>query len=183
MPPQGAPASRDAGIIREWRIIEGLDGTDVPHTKAIASCEDPAVLGRSFYIMGFVDGWSPMGRKGWPEPFDSDVDARPGLAYQLAEGIALLGNVDWKAQGLEGLGRPDGFHERQVERWTGFFERIKGREIPGLDVASEWLRTHRPIDFIPGIMHGDYQFANVMYADGAPGQARRHRRLGNGHRG
>jgi aminoglycoside phosphotransferase (APT) family kinase protein len=171
MPPQGAPASRDAGIMREWRIIEGLEGTDVPHTKAIASCDDASVLGRSFYIMGFVDGWSPMETSGkWPAPFDTDAATRPGLSYQLAEGIALLSKVDWKAQGLEGLGRPDGFHERQVDRWTGFFERIKAREIPGLDVASEWLRAHRPIDFIPGIMHGDYQFANVMYKHGAPAQ-------------
>jgi aminoglycoside phosphotransferase (APT) family kinase protein len=106
--------------------------------------------------------------KGWPAPFDTDPEARNGLSYQLAEGIALLSKVDWRAQGLEGLGRPDGFHERQVERWTGFFERIKGREIPGLEEASEWLRNHRPIDFIPGIMHGDYQFANVMFAHGAP---------------
>jgi aminoglycoside phosphotransferase (APT) family kinase protein len=37
-----------------------------------------------------------------------------------------------------------------------------------MDIASAWLRVHRPADFIPGIMHGDYQFANVMYRDGAP---------------
>ena len=92
------------------------------------------------------------------------------MAYQLAEGIALLSKVDWKAKGLQDLGRPDGFHERQVDRWIGFFERIKGREIDGLDVATEWLRTHRPLDFIPGLMHGDYQFANVMYRHGAPAQ-------------
>jgi len=84
------------------------------------------------------------------------------------EGIALLSKVDWRAKGLEDLGRPDGFHERQVDRWTAFLDRIKGRELPGFDVAAAWLRAHRPIDYIPGLMHGDYQFANVMYRDGAP---------------
>lgn len=175
IPPPSAPASRDEGILREWRIIEALDGTDVPHTAAIGACTDPEVLGRTFYVMGFVEGWSPMGletapdgSRPWPEPFASDLEARKGLAYQLVEGIALLGNVDWRARGLEGLGRPDGFHERQVDRWTAFLERIKGRELPGFDEASAWLRSHRPIDFVPGLMHGDYQFANVMYEDGAP---------------
>ena len=168
MPPPGAPPDRDKGILREWRIIEALDGSDVPHTAAVGVCADPSVLGRPFYLMGFVDGWSPMDRPEWPEPFSSDLSARPGLSYQLAEGIALLSKVDWKARGLHDLGRPDGFHERQVDRWTSFFERIKGREIEGLDVATEWLRTHRPLDFIPGLMHGDYQFANVMYQHGAP---------------
>lgn len=131
-------------------------------------CEDPAVLGRAFYLMGFVEGWSPMGRTTWPEPFDTDLEARAGLGYQLAEGIALLSKVDWQAQGLTGLGRPDHFHERQVDRWTTFFEQLKTRELDGMDVASAWLRTHKPLDYIPGIMHGDYQFANVMYKDSAP---------------
>ena len=40
-PKRGTPA-----IVREWRIIEALDGTDVPHTEAIAVCADPEVLGR-----------------------------------------------------------------------------------------------------------------------------------------
>lgn len=172
VPPPSAPASRDEGIIREWRIIEALDGTDVPHTEAIAVCEDTSVLGRAFYIMGFVDGWSPMNMtdKVWPEPFNSDLEARRGLSFQLAEGIALLSKVDWKAKGLETLGRPDGFHERQVARWTAFLERIKARDIPGLEVASTWLAEHKPLDYIPGLMHGDYQFANVMFKNGAPAQ-------------
>lgn len=168
MPPPGAPPDRDKGILRQWRIIEALDGTDVPHTAAVGVCEDASVLGRPFYLMGFVDGWSPMDHKNWTPPFDTDFDTRPGLSYQLAEGIALLSKVDWQAKGLADLGRPDGFHERQVDRWTAFFERIKGRDIDGLGAATDWLRAHKPIDFIPGLMHGDYQFANVMYKHCAP---------------
>ena len=168
IPPPAAPESRDDGILREWRIIQALDGTDVPHTPAIAMCEDTSVLGRPFYVMGFVDGWSPMDRTGWPAPFDTDTEARRGLAFQLAEGIALLSCVDWRAKGLHDLGRPDGFHERQVERWTGFLARYKGRDLPGLDTATAWLAAHRPLDYEPGLMHGDYQFANVMYRHGAP---------------
>ena len=175
IPPPAAPESRDEGIWREWRITEALEGTDVPHTPAIAACKDREVLGRAFYLMGFVDGWSPMGletlpdgSRPWPPPFAEDLEARAGLAYQLVEGIALLSKVDWQAKGLQDLGRPDGFHERQVDRWTAFLERIKGRELPGFDEAASWLRAHKPIDYVPGLMHGDYQFANVMYRDGAP---------------
>lgn len=172
IPPPAAPASRDGGILREWRIIEALEGTDVPHTPAVAVCTDPSVLGRTFYLMGFVDGWSPMNMKDrkWPEPFGSDLAARRGLSEQLTDGIALLSKVDWQAKGLDGLGRPEGFHERQVDRWTRFLERIKAREIPGLDEASAWLRAHKPLDYVPGLMHGDYQFANVMFRDGGPAQ-------------
>src|ERR1700730_10706053 len=169
IPPPSAPETRDAGILREWRIIAALDGTDVPHPAALGMCADTAVLGRAFYMMGFVDGWSAMVTGGHsPEPFDSDLDARKGLAYQLVEGIALLGGVDWRARGLEDFGPPDGFHDRHVARGPAFLQPIKGRDVRGFDVAAAWLRAHRPIDFVPGLMHGDYQFANVMFEHGAP---------------
>ncbi|MET7475530.1 phosphotransferase family protein [Streptomyces sp. NPDC005648] len=171
IPPPTAPTARDEGILREWRITEALNGTDVPHTEAIAVCTDTEVLGRTFYLMEFVDGWSPMshtGGHGWPAPFDTDLEVRAGLAYQLAEGAALLGRVDWRAKGLGDLGRPEGFHERQVDRWSRYLERVKTRELPGFDVAAAWLRTHKPLDYVPGLMHGDYQFANVMYRHGGP---------------
>jgi aminoglycoside phosphotransferase (APT) family kinase protein len=168
IPPPAAPADRDEGILREWRILQALDGTDVPHPRAVAACPDASVLGRPFYLMGFVDGWSPMGRSTWPEPFGSGLQQRAGLGLQLAEGIALLSRVDWRARGLQGLGRPENFHERQVDRWTSFFASVRTRDLEGMDVASAWLRAHKPLDYIPGIMHGDYQFANVMFRDGAP---------------
>jgi aminoglycoside phosphotransferase (APT) family kinase protein len=167
-PPRIAPEGRNDGILREWRIIEALAGTDVPHTEAYAVCTDTSVLGCTFYLMGFVDGWSPVGVESWPAPFDTDSVARAGLAYQLVDGTARLSKVDWKAKGLSDLGRPDGFHERQVERWMRFYDRVKTRDVPGLEVTTDWLQQHKPIDFVPGIMHGDYQFANVMYRHGAP---------------
>ena len=52
IPPPEAPESRDAGILREWRIIDALGGTDVPHTRAIAACEDAGVLGRGLLPHG-----------------------------------------------------------------------------------------------------------------------------------
>jgi aminoglycoside phosphotransferase (APT) family kinase protein len=168
IPPPSAPAARDEGILREWRIISALHGTDVPHTTAVALCPDSSVLGRPFYLMGFVDGWSPIELTGWPPPFDTDLPARRGLAVALVDGIAALARVDWQARGLRDLGRPEGFHERQVERWTAFLDRIKGRELPGFDTAAGWLREHRPLDYVPGLMHGDYQFANVIFRPDAP---------------
>jgi aminoglycoside phosphotransferase (APT) family kinase protein len=118
--------------------------------------------------MDFVDGWSPISVDEWPEPFLSDLDERRALAVELVDAIARLARLDWRARGLEGLGRPDGFHERQVDRWYAHLDRFRFRDLPGLDEAGAWLRDHKPRSYQPGIMHGDYQFANVMFAHGAP---------------
>ena len=167
MPGPRADAARLDGLLREIRLVRGLAGTDVPHAELIAADDTGDVLGKPFYVMAEIDGWSPM-NGGWQAPFDTDLTARRGLAFELIEGAAKLGRVDWRAHGLEGFGRPDGFHERQVDRWLSFLSAYQVRELPGLDVAADWLRRNRPAHFTPGIMHGDYQFANVMYAPGAP---------------
>ena len=167
MPGARADDKRLNELLREIRLVRALKGTDVPHAELIAADESGDVLGKPFYVMAEIDGWSPMD-SGWQAPFDTDLEARRGLAFQLIEGAAKLGRVDWRAQGLEGFGRPEGFHERQVDRWLSFLKGFQVRELPGLDEAAEWLRANRPDHFTPGIMHGDYQFANVMYAHGAP---------------
>ncbi len=167
MPGPRADASRLDGLVREIRLVRGLKGTDVPHAELIAADDTGEVLGQPFYVMAEIDGWSPMSA-GWQPPFDTDLQARRGLAFELIEGAARLGRVDWRAHGLEGFGRPDGFHDRQVDRWLSFLSAYQVRDLPGLDVAADWLRRNRPARFTPGIMHGDYQFANVMYAHGAP---------------
>ena len=169
-PPATAVDDRLDGIRREHRLVKALKGADVPHAQYIAGSDDTELLGMPFYLMEAVDGWSPMDVGGWAPPFDSDLGARHGLGLELARGAALLSKVDWQARGLEGFGRPDNFHDRQVDRWLRFLERIKCRELPGLDVAAEWLRNHRPRHWSPGIMHGDYQFANVMFSHGAPAE-------------
>ncbi|QIY93658.2 phosphotransferase family protein [Streptomyces sp. S1D4-11] len=169
-PPEKVPPGRNETMLREFRVLNALGGTEVPHPEAIAVCDDTDVIGSCFYLMGHVNGWSPMNTDGWPEPFQSDLSLRPGLAYELVEGIAKLGNVDWRAQGLEGFGKPDGFHDRQVDRWQAHLAKFRFREIPGLDAAAAWLRTHRPRHWEPGIIHGDYQFANVMFKHGAPAE-------------
>jgi aminoglycoside phosphotransferase (APT) family kinase protein len=166
MPPVTADASRVDGLRRELRLLRALAGTDVPHAGLVAGDSSGDVLGMPFYLMREIDGWSPAGT--WPAPFDSDPEARRGLAFELVDGIARLSRVDWRARGLDGFGRPENFHERQVDRWLAFLGAYRFRELPGLDEAAEWLRTHRPAVYEPGIMHGDYQFANVMYRHGTP---------------
>jgi aminoglycoside phosphotransferase (APT) family kinase protein len=167
-PPRIVPKGRNETMLREFRVLQALNGTDVPHPEAFASCSDPDVIGSSFYLMSLVDGWSPMNMDGWPVPFDTDLEARYGLGMELIDGIARLARVDWRARGLEGFGKPEGFHDRQVDRWLAHLNAVQFRELPGLDVASDWLRSYKPTHWVPGIIHGDYQFANVMFGHGAP---------------
>ena len=167
-PPVEVAEERNSTMMREYRILDALSDTDVPHPRVFGACDDATVAGAWFYMSELVDGFSVMQTRAWPPPFDTDMDARPELAFELVRGIGKLARVDWKAVGLAGLGRPDGFHERQADRWTSHLEKYRFRDLPGFDEAGDWLRLHQPTHYEPGIMHGDYQFANVMFRHGAP---------------
>jgi aminoglycoside phosphotransferase (APT) family kinase protein len=159
-----SPTAHD--MAREHRVLSALDGTDVPHPRSLLLCQDPDVIGAPFHVMEFVEGFAP--KEPLPSPFDQDPGVRREMGLRLVEGIAQLSRVDWHAAGLEGFGRPEGFLERQVARWLGQLERYRTREIPGLEFVSAWLEDHRPPAGVPGIVHGDYQFINVLFATEPP---------------
>jgi aminoglycoside phosphotransferase (APT) family kinase protein len=167
-PPRVVPAGRNQSMAREFRVLAALRGSDVPHPDVHALCADDEVLGATFYLMDHVDGWSLLPHARWPEPYLRDPELRRAAAYALVGGIARLSNVDWRAVGLEGFGKPDTFHDRQVDRWYAFLDGCRSRDIPGLDEAGGWLRRHRPAGWRPGIMHGDYHFPNVLIAPDLP---------------
>lgn len=132
------PSASDTA--REWRILTALEDTPVPHPRPLLYCADPSVIGAAFMIMELVDGFTPGFEL--PEPFASDEILRRGLAMAYVDGCAALSQVDWKGRGLDGLGKPDGFLERQVPRWLAQLDRYRTRELPELDFVAAWLESH-----------------------------------------
>ena len=171
-PPHLRPVSNDV-MRREMRVLSALAGTGVPHPAFVAGCSDESVMnGAVFYLMEPVNGFNPS--IALPALHAGDPAIRYQMGLQIADAIASLGQVDHIAVGLADMGRPDGFLERQVPRWLselesyGRFEGYPGPDIPGVDRVAVWLDDNRPATFTPGIMHGDYHFANVMYAYDGP---------------
>ena len=130
--------------VREWRILRCLEGTAVPHPTAHLLCEDPDVIGATFMIMDRVVGFTPGFEL--PAPFDADSQLRHGMAMAYVDGIVELSKVDWRAGGLDGLGKPDGFLERQVPRWLAQLDRYRTRDLPELGFVCDWLEANRPDD-------------------------------------
>jgi aminoglycoside phosphotransferase (APT) family kinase protein len=163
-PVKNDPSASDTK--REWRILCALEGTDVPHPAPRLLCEDPAVIGATFLIMDVVEGFTPGFEL--PPPFDGDHGLRHGLAMAYVDGCAALSAVDWASRGLEGLGKPEGFLERQVGRWTAQLDRYRTRTFPDLDFIAGWLEASRPEMSAAAIIHGDYSPFNVMVAPDPP---------------
>ena len=55
-PPQGVLLPKAHDMSREWSLISALGPTPVPVPEALGFCEDPAITGAWFYVMGMIDG-------------------------------------------------------------------------------------------------------------------------------
>lgn len=167
-PPRHPRPNSNKTMVREATVLRALADTDVPHPGLRALCEDADVIGVCFYVMDPIDGWSP----GSPlvEPFGSSPVLRREMGLAFVDAAACLAGVDYRAVGLAEFGKPDGYLERQVSRWRSQLDSYlqldgyDGRELPNLERVAVWLERNIPRDYRPGIIHGDYQFPNVMFA-------------------
>jgi aminoglycoside phosphotransferase (APT) family kinase protein len=175
-PPAVPPPGAERGVLREARVLSALNTTDVPRPICYGVCDDPDVIGARFYVMEMIDGWAPnlRGDKIYNEaPFDK-MPYEYGLPFAIIDGLTRLANVDYKAVGLEGFGKPDNFLERQVDRWAGQLASYKerygyeGRHLEGYHEVEVWLRKNvRKTDHV-GIIHGDVGTPNMMFRHGPP---------------
>ena len=86
------------------------------------------------------------------------------ICDELIDALVEVHAVDWRAAGLEGFGKPTGYLERQVRRFTGLWEHNATREIAAIDEVTRWLGEHLPESGPATIVHGDYRLGNVMYS-------------------
>ena len=90
------------------------------------------------------------------------------MGADLVEALAEVHEVDWRACGLEGYGKPTGYLERQLRRFNGLWEHNKTRELPRVQEVARLARREHARLAAATIVHGDYRLGNTMVADDPP---------------
>jgi aminoglycoside phosphotransferase (APT) family kinase protein len=152
-------------VLREARVLEALNDADTRTPRVIAVCDDESVLGVPFYVMPYLEGTVIT----WELPEELDTpEERRRIADELIDTLAEIHAVDWRAVGLEGFGKPTGYLDRQLRRFSGLWEHNKTRDVPALEETASWLAEHKPESPESTIVHGDFRLGNTMFAPGAP---------------
>ncbi|HUI27785.1 MAG TPA: phosphotransferase family protein [Candidatus Kryptonia bacterium] len=167
-PPLGHVLPTAHDMAREYTVLKALASTDVPAPRPVALCDDPTVNEMPFYVMNYCPGVVlasdiPAGYA------DSERDRRR-ISAALVDTLVRLHAVDYRAVGLESFGRPDGYLERQVRRWSQQWERSKTSELPEIVELIRRLNAARPRSPAPTIVHGDYRLGNMALDPHDPGR-------------
>jgi len=164
-PPPVPPGGHD--VLREARLIEALTGTDVPVAAVLAVAQEGEVLDVPFYVMEYVRGVVITDRT--PDAL-ATPEHRREIAESFIDGLADLHAVDWRARGLEGFGRPEGFNERHLRRIGGLVRAEDGAPPPAFAEIEAWLAANVPPESGESIVHNDYRIGNVMVGAEPPGR-------------
>ncbi|MCU1448316.1 MAG: putative aminoglycoside phosphotransferase [Acidimicrobiales bacterium] len=151
------PTANDMG--REFRFYSALHGTPVPTPEVFAFCDDVSVIGAPFYVMERLHGIVPHDAASLE---GLTQDEGRALSERLVDVLAGIHAVDVDAVGLGDVGRPSGYLERQVRRWTDQWHRAKDDDNAVIDELARQLAGAVPESPPSTIVHGDYRLGNVM---------------------
>ncbi|MBM3695905.1 MAG: phosphotransferase family protein [Actinobacteria bacterium] len=159
-PPLGpvAPGSHD--MAREHAVLSVLHRAYPPAPRAYLLCTDPGVMGAPFFVMERRRG--TVVRESWPASLPATDAFRRRLGENVVDALANLHRVDYRALGLEGLGRPEGFVARQVAGWVDRWNRAKDVEVPAMEELGAWFPGAVPAPQGAVLLHNDFKLDNLI---------------------
>ena len=164
--PPGALLPGAHAIDREARVMGALGPTGFPVPRIHGVCEDERVIGTPFFVMDLVEG-----RIIWEAAFPGLSPTERAAHFDAMNAtIAPLHTRVPAAIGLADYGRPAGFVERQVARWSKQYlaDTAAGR-LPQMDALVDWLGAHLPPDRGDvAVVHGDFRCDNMIFALDGP---------------
>lgn len=158
--PPGTTLQSAHAVDREFRITSALSDTEVPVSRPLLLCEDPNVIGTSFYLMEHLDG-----RVFW-DPLLPDVtrEERRHIYDAMNRGLAALHNLEPSALGLGDFGKPGGYIARQISRWTSQYQHSGVEPDPTMEKLIAWMAGHFPtLEDMTTLIHGDYRLDNMIF--------------------
>jgi len=159
-PPLGhiLPTAHD--MDREYRVMSALAETSVPVPRTLYLGNADSPLGAPFYVMERVLGH--ICRNAVPSGYADAPQDRRRIGEALVDVLADLHSVEPETVGLGEFGRPAGFMERQLRRWSQQWEASKTSDLPELDSLRDDLAASQPQQRANAVVHGGFRLDNTI---------------------
>ena len=159
-PPLGpvVPGSHD--MRREYRVLSVLHAAYPLAPQAYLLCTDHDLIGADFFVMERRHGIAF--RRDIPPPWVDRPDVLRGVGESLVDNLAALHAVDPASVGLDDLGKPDGYVERQVRGWIERWHNALTPDVGPAEPLTGWLRATTPAARRSTLLHNDYKLDNTL---------------------
>jgi aminoglycoside phosphotransferase (APT) family kinase protein len=162
--PPGVRRAGNTDVHRQAPLLRALHAAALPVPDVPWASAEEDWFGTPFVMMEFLEGlpffvWQP------DASFDLAPPAVAALWEQCIDALAELHRFDWRRH-LPDWERPRALDD-EIERWVPVL--AKSPEQPWIDAGlrvRERLLATRPSQASAGLVHGDYQPGNVLYAGG-----------------
>jgi aminoglycoside phosphotransferase (APT) family kinase protein len=165
-PPLGPVAPSAHDMAREYKVLSVLHQVLPYAPRAYLFCDDESIMGAPFFVMERRVG--TVVRRSMPGHYANLPDAPRQMSEALVDTLAEFHAVNYSALGLDDLGKPDGFIERQIEGWYRRWHKSKVDDNANMDEVYQWLKHHLPKSMASTLIHNDYKLDNTMFADDDP---------------
>lgn len=159
-PPVGAAIKSAHDMGREFNVLSKL----IPHyplvPEPILLCNDEEIIGAPFYIMERIQG--VILRASNARSLKIDADQFRIISTALVDNLAALHSIDIKETGLDQVGKPEGYVQRQVEGWIKRYYAAETDALENMNSLTDWLQKNLPIEQSPAFLHNDYKYDNVI---------------------
>ena len=159
-PPLGRVLPTAHDMAREYRVQSALGATAVPVPRMLHLADAHGPLGVPFYLMERVVGH--VCRNQLPPRYAETQARRAAIGQALVDTLARLHAIDPADVGLGDFGRPAGFMQRQLRRWSEQWERSKVADLPALDSLRDGLMRTLPAQRAHSVVHGDFRLDNTI---------------------
>jgi aminoglycoside phosphotransferase (APT) family kinase protein len=158
--PMGDLAPKAHDMAREFRILAAIHPHFPESPQVLHLCEEPAIIGATFFLMERRRGFILR------DAIPPELNTTPAqISEQFTDCLARLHAIPLTG-GLDRLGKPEGFIERQVKGWADRWRRAQTAALPQMEDVIQWLETKIPLSGPPAIVHNDYKLDNVMLGPG-----------------
>jgi aminoglycoside phosphotransferase (APT) family kinase protein len=159
-PPLGPVAPGAHDMHREHRVLSVLHRAFPLAPRSYVLCEDETIIGAIFHILERRRGFAIRSDIP-PTLFDRPEQCRR-IGEMLVDTLTMLHRVVPETIGLEGLGRPQGYLDRQLEGWTRRWHAATDRQAAEMDRLIAWLTRNRPASRHTALLHNDFKLDNLL---------------------
>ncbi|MBU86967.1 MAG: phosphotransferase [Flavobacteriaceae bacterium] len=159
MPPKGAKFGHD--MEREFRVLSSLKNSSLKIPKVYFFSKDISILGAPFYLMENINGIiltknNPLSKNITSEQYQM-------ISKMWIENIVQIHEINFKKMGLDKIGKPIGYVERQIKNWGTQYIKSETENIDESRKIINWLARNKPKKYDHCLIHNDYKYDNIVF--------------------